>query len=234
MIIAEEQQGERELFLGFSLGSKLQFHYYSTHEKEEKFYRHGKIVWLSHIESENFLSLAQVHGREEVVLEPIQMQRQIQNMSALWVIESKTLSQSRHLKYEEEVRFKNILSGHYLSFSRNYRLIDNERIYQIFLEETSSDHSRFLFRPILEKEQKEIGLSAYLLLLHCESNLFLGCRREKVTESCFKLLTFPYMEDEDLFKMHTFSSEEERALRFIVAIRGEFKDIESIKRTPLR
>ena len=34
--------------------------------------------------------------------------------------------------------------------------------------------------------------------------------------------------------MHTFSSEEERALRFIVAIRGEFKDIESIKRAPLR
>jgi len=79
------------------------------------------------------LSLAQVNGREEVVLEPIQMQRQVRNMSALWVIESKALTQSHHLKYEEEVRFKNILSGHYLSFSRNYRLIDNERIYQIFL-----------------------------------------------------------------------------------------------------
>lgn len=54
-------------------------------------------------------------------------------MSALWVIESKTLTESQHLKYEEEVRFRNILSGHYLSFSRNYRLVDNERIYQIFL-----------------------------------------------------------------------------------------------------
>jgi len=59
-----------------------------------------------------------------------------------------------------------------------------------------------------------------LLLLHYESNLFLGCRKEKANDSCFKLLTFPYMEDEDLFKLHTFSSEEERALRFIVAIRG--------------
>jgi hypothetical protein len=152
--MVEQQAGQMQLFLGFSYGSKLQFHYYSTYEKEEKYYKHGRIVWLSHIESENFLSLTSVNGREEVVFEPIQMQKQIQNMCALWTVESKVLTQSHHLKYEEEVRFRNILSGQYLSFSRNYKLIDNERIYQIFLEENPSDHSRFLFRPIQEKEQK--------------------------------------------------------------------------------
>ena len=51
MIVVEQQQETMQLFLGFSFGSKLQFHYYSTHEKEEKYYKHGELVWLSHIES---------------------------------------------------------------------------------------------------------------------------------------------------------------------------------------
>lgn len=33
------------------------------------------------------------------------------------------------------------------------------------------------------------------------------------------------MEDEDLFKINTFSSEEEQALRFVFAIRADFKEI---------
>ena len=42
---------------------------------------------------------------------------------------------------------------------------------------------------------------------------------------CFKLLTFSYMEDEDLFKLNTFNAEEEQALRFVFAIRADFKEI---------
>ena len=162
------------------------------------------------------------------------MQRQIQNMSALWTIQSKQITQSHHIKYEEEIRLKNILSGHYLSFSRNYRLVDNERIYQIYLEEQGGDNTRFIFRPIKEKDIKEIDKNAYLSLLHCDSNLYLGCRKEKVSQHHYKLLTFPFMEDEDLFKIHTFRNEEEQALRFIVAIRADFKDIETITKIEIR
>lgn len=47
-------------------------------------------------------------------------------------------------------------------------------------------------------------------------------------------MTFPYSEDEDLFKLHCFTNEEEQALRFIVAIRADFKDIEKISKIPQR
>jgi hypothetical protein len=40
------------------------------------------------------------------------------------------------------------------------------------------------------------------------------------------------MEDEDLFKLNTFSSEEEQALRFVFAIRADFKEIESVTKIP--
>lgn len=67
-------------------------------------------------------------------------------------------------------------------------------------------------------------LSAYMSMLHAESGLFLGCRKEK-TGDFFKLLIFPMMDDEDLFKVNSFSEEEEQALRFIFIIRREFQDI---------
>jgi len=54
------------MFLEFNVKSKFQFHRYSIHEKEEKHYRHGKIVWLSHIESDKFMSIVNVNGKEEV------------------------------------------------------------------------------------------------------------------------------------------------------------------------
>jgi hypothetical protein len=55
-------------------------------------------------------------------------------------------------------------------------------------------------------------------LLHAESGLFLGCRKEKIGDY-FKLLTFALMDDEDLFKINSFGPEEEQALRFIFVIR---------------
>lgn len=42
------------------------------------------------------------------------------------------------------------------------------------------------------------------------------------------------MEDEDLFKINEFTQEEEQALRFIFAIRKEFKEIALIIRQPSR
>lgn len=142
------------MFLEFNVRSKLQFHRYNSYEKEEKYYKHGKMVWLSHIESDKFLSIVNVNGKQEVAFEPIKLQKQIQSLSALWTIEATNLSQSNHLKFDEELRFKNLISGNYLSFSRNYKLIDNERIYQIFLEENRGEHSKFMFKSIKDNEQK--------------------------------------------------------------------------------
>lgn len=136
------------MYLGFNLGSKFQFHFYTNYEKEEKYYKHGKIVWISHIESDNFLSLETINSKEEIVFEPIKYDKQIQNLSALWSIESNNLTESKYLKYDEQIRFKNLFSGNYLSFSKNYKLVDNERIYQIYLEEGAGDYSRFLFKSI--------------------------------------------------------------------------------------
>lgn len=61
-------------------------------------------------------------------------------------------------------------------------------------------------------------------LLHAESGLFVGCRRERAGDF-YKLLTFPLMDDEDLFRINGFGAEEEQALRMIFMIRQEFKDI---------
>ena len=55
---------EAELLLGFNQGSKLQLHLHSTYEKEEKRFKHGRIVWLSHIESDNFLGLGTVNSKD--------------------------------------------------------------------------------------------------------------------------------------------------------------------------
>jgi hypothetical protein len=73
-------------------------------------------------------------------------------------------------------------------------------------------------------DKREIGVGAYMSLLHAESGLYLGCRRERVGEY-YKLLTFPLMDDEDLFRINKFGPEEEQALRLIFVIRQEFKDI---------
>lgn len=52
-----------ELLLGFNKGTKLQIHLYSLFEKEERSYKHGRVVWLSHMESDNFLSVGAVNGK---------------------------------------------------------------------------------------------------------------------------------------------------------------------------
>jgi hypothetical protein len=102
--------------------------------------------------------------------------------------------------------------------------VDNERIYSIYLDDQPSEFTRFVFKPVKDDDRKEVHLSAYMSVLHAESGLYLGCRKEK-TGDFFKLLTFPMMDDEDLFKVNSFSEEEEQALRFIFIIRREFQDI---------
>lgn len=81
-----------------------------------------------------------------------------------------------------------------------------------------------MFKPIKEVERREVEINSYMSLLHAESGLFLGCRKEKAGDY-FKLLTFSLMDDEDLFKINGFGPEEEQALRFIFIIRKEFKEI---------
>lgn len=53
----------RELLLGFNQGTKLQLHLHSLYEKEAKCYKHGQVVWLSHIESDKFLSVGTVNNK---------------------------------------------------------------------------------------------------------------------------------------------------------------------------
>ncbi len=79
-------------------------------------------------------------------------------------------------------------------------------------------------KPIKEVEQKEILVNSYMSVLHAESGLFLGCRKDKIGEY-FKLLTFQIMDGEDLFQINGFGPEEEQALRFIFVIRKEFQSI---------
>jgi hypothetical protein len=176
------------------------------------------------MESDNFLSVGAVAGKEEVIFEPIRYDKQIQNLKALWTIHSSNLTISADLNFEEEVRLKNLYNGQFLTFSRNYRLVDNERIYQIYLEEAGGDYSRFALKPIKEVDKREVQLGSYISLFHTESGLFVGCRRERAGDY-YKLLTFPLMDDEDLFRINSFGAEEEQALRLIFVIRQEFKDI---------
>lgn len=163
-------------------------------------------MWLSHIESDNFLGLGTVNNKDEVVFQPIKYDKQIQDLKALWTINSNNLTLSNDLKFDEEIRLKNLFNGQFLCFSRNYKLVDNERIYQIFLEEQGSDFSKFMFKPIKEVERREIEINSYMSLLHAESGLFLGCRKEKLGDY-FKLLTFSLVDDEDLFKINGFGPE---------------------------
>lgn len=125
---------------------------------------------------------------------------------------------STDLKFDEEIRLKNLYNGQFLTFSRNYRLVDNERIYQIFLEEAGTDFSKFMLKPIKELDHREIRLGSYMSLLHTESGLYIGCRRDRAG-SYYKLLTFPLVDDEDLFRINNFSADEEQALRLIFVIR---------------
>jgi hypothetical protein len=142
------------LLLGFSRGSKFLFHFYSVYEREEKFYKAGRIIWLSHIESDNFLSVQTNGGREEAIFEAVHYDKQIQSLAALWTIESHDATKSEHLKYDETISFKNLYSGQYLSFSKNYKLVDNERIYQIFLEDNPEGYGKFMFKSIKENEAR--------------------------------------------------------------------------------
>jgi hypothetical protein len=100
------------------------------------------------------LSIGSVKNKDEVVFEPIRYEKQIQDLKALWTINSNNLTASNDLKFDEEIRLKNLYNGQFLCFSRNYKLVDNERIYQIFLEEQGSDYSKFMFKPIKEVERK--------------------------------------------------------------------------------
>jgi hypothetical protein len=113
----------------------------------------------------------------------------------------------------------------YLCFSKNYRLVDNERIYQIMMEDSPSDYSKFVFRPIIDSDNKEFQKTAYLSLMHCESMLYVGCRKETIGIDYRKFLTSSFADDEDLFKINEFSEQEEQALRFIFAIKKEYKYI---------
>lgn len=81
-----------------------------------------------------------------------------------------------------------------------------------------------MLKSIRELDHREVTLGSYVSLLHVESALFVGCRRERAGDF-FKLLTFPLMDDEDLFRINGFEAEEEQALRLIFVIRQEFKDI---------
>ena len=57
-MIVERGEKNFDLFLSFTKGSKFIFHFYNFYEKEERYYKYGMIVWISHIESNNFLSVA--------------------------------------------------------------------------------------------------------------------------------------------------------------------------------
>lgn len=50
-----------------------------------------------------------------------------------------------------------------------------------------------MLKPIKDVEKKEILTNSYMSVLHVESGLFLGCRKDKIGDY-FKLLTFSLMD----------------------------------------
>jgi hypothetical protein len=57
----------------------------------------------------------------------------MQSIEGLWLLESDNYETGGKLHFEQKFMLKNLYSGAYLSFSKNYKLIDNERIYNFTL-----------------------------------------------------------------------------------------------------
>lgn len=130
------------------------------------------------------------------------------------------------LNFKDVFRLKSLCTGRYLAFSRNYKLIDNERIYTLSLEEHPSDQSQFQFASLTD-DDTPIRKGAYLIFQHAESGEFLGTRRHAhhPTSGCLPVLTFATFEDEDLFEMKELGEEEEEAVRFVFSVQKELKKL---------
>ena len=77
---------------------------------------------------------------------------------------------------------KNLYSGTYLSLSKNYKLVDNEKIYNFTLSDTPSEHSKFVFKS-LKGEDSKIKKGSYLILKNNETHAYVGCRKSKFKDS---------------------------------------------------
>jgi len=77
---------------------------------------------------------------------------------------------------------KNLYSGFYLSFSKNFKVVNNEKVYNFTLESKPNDFSKFIFKS-LKEEQNLIKKGSYLVLKHYESGTFIGCRKMKAKDN---------------------------------------------------
>lgn len=215
-------------YYNFLASSKFSFHSYYECEKEEAFYTFGSIIWLSHIESSAFMAARKIEQRKELIFEPIEYEQDLQSISGLWLIESDNAVQGGKLSFDDKFRLKNLSEGLYMSFSKNYKMNQNERVYNMILEEVPSSQSYFIFKS-LKDQQAQIKKGSYLIFQHFESKLFVGCRRA----NCFpgteiiKPISYANFSDEDLYKIVELEENEEEAIRFILAINEELNWIES-------
>lgn len=127
-------------FIGLNYRSKILFQSYYEREKEELGYVYGQAVWLSHIESSTFLTTLSpdLRDKEEIVFEELLPEEPLQSINGLWLIDSAKPETGGRLHFGDAFRLKNLCTGRYLAFSKNYKLIDNERIYSLQLEERPS------------------------------------------------------------------------------------------------
>ena len=64
---AGEDAGKKKTLIGLNYKTKIMLQMYYEREKEEVGYIYGQAVWLSHIESNTFLTTLRPDNKEEII-----------------------------------------------------------------------------------------------------------------------------------------------------------------------
>lgn len=141
------------------------------------------------MESNAFATVLRPEGDGEVVFESVDMEDSFQSINGLWLIESIKTENGGNLNYSESFYFKSLATQKYLSFQKEFKTVNGEKIYTTILLEKPTEYSRFMFES-LKGEESKILKGSYLILKHCVSGAYLGCRHTLKPDAFrFPLLT---------------------------------------------
>jgi hypothetical protein len=159
-------------------------------------------VWLKHVESNAFTTVLKPESEQQVAFEAVDMEDTFQSINGLWLIESIKTDNGGNLNYSEPFYFKSLCTQKYLSFEKEVKVVNGEKVYSPVLLSRPTEQSRFMFES-LKGEESKIRKGAYLILRHCLTGAYLGSRHtiDSGSPLHFPLLTFAEFEDEDLFDL---------------------------------
>ena len=63
-------------------------HCYDEIEEEETGYLFGSTVWLTHVDSQTFLTVVKSAKQEQIFFQPLNREEEKQSTSGLWLIDS--------------------------------------------------------------------------------------------------------------------------------------------------